>query len=31
MMEAALYSFRPSGEKSFDPGLILKARFTKGF
>ncbi len=31
MMEAALYSFRPSGEKTFDPGLILKARFTKGF
>ena len=31
MMEAALYSLRPSSVKSFDPELILKAAYTKGF
>ena len=31
MMEAALYSFRPSTIKSFDPATILRARYTKGF
>lgn len=31
MMEAALYSFRPSAEKGFDPQTILKASYTKGF
>lgn len=31
MMEAALYSFRSSTIKSFDPATILRARYTKGF
>ena len=31
MMEAALYSLRPSSVKAFDPELILKAAYTKGF
>lgn len=31
MMESSLYSFRPSAVKAFDPGIILKARYTKGF
>ena len=31
MMEAALYSFRPSSTKTFDPAIILKAQYTKGF
>lgn len=31
MMEAALYSFRPSAVKAFDPEVILKAKYTKGF
>ena len=31
MMEAALYSLRPSSVKTFDPELILKAAYTKGF
>ena len=31
MMESSLYSFRPSAIKAFDPGIILKARYTKGF
>ena len=30
-MESSLYSFRPSAVKVFDPGIILKARYTKGF
>lgn len=31
MMEASLYSFRPDSVSSFDPRIILKAGYTKGF
>ena len=31
MMEAALYTFRPSATKDFDPQVILSTKYTKGF
>ena len=31
MMEAALYTFRPSATKDFDPPVILSTKYTKGF